>query len=99
MTDENVPHLPSLPEKPKKSFPWAEIGRWTVVVTIGLAVVTVLAFTVYKAVTDEPDWKRAERVCREACPSYNAEFVRVMETPRHDYECWCRRGTEPLRIW
>lgn len=47
--------------------------------------------------------RKMEEKCIIDCPSYGAEFVRVTRTTIQEspesFECWCRRGTEPLRIW
>jgi hypothetical protein len=55
--------------------------------------------------------ERAEKRCREDCPTYGAMFVRVScngdacGEKEEQWGCWCRRGaeagggSEPLRIW
>jgi hypothetical protein len=46
---------------------------------------------------------KMEEKCNSDCGSYGAVFVRVTRTTIQEspdsFECWCRRGTEPLRIW
>lgn len=90
--ENTIPGREGNPEK--KSHAWL-IGPALLIITIGIVI--------YMIVTDSirpSDRQIAEEDCRRGCPTYNAEYVRIVEIPRtRDYECWCRRGTEPLRIW
>lgn len=92
--EENV--IPGREEEPeKKSHAWL-IGPLILAIAIGVIIWLGVTGRLSQPSVEDENYA----ACKRDCPTYNATFVKIVDIPHtQDYECWCRRGNEPLRIW
>lgn len=78
-----------------------EVVRGLLAALVGIILAGGLMYVLFTYIPQpESDFDIVRRQCQESCPTYGATFVKIAPIPRtDDFECWCRKGNEPMRVW
>ncbi|MEK6881101.1 MAG: hypothetical protein AABY22_15890 [Nanoarchaeota archaeon] len=64
---------------------------------VGIMIAVIIAIIVIGYIVVHAQNRRDE--CKQDCTEYNAVFVDYESGGHSNEECWCKKSTEPLRIW